>query len=60
MKLFKDMTPLQKIQHIERCMDETLPNVVEVTSLADILDVWDYWVPYLIERCRKLEAELLP
>lgn len=55
MKLFADMTPIQKLDYIDKCMTNALPEVKDVTCLADILDVWDYWVPYLLNRCRKLE-----
>lgn len=56
-KLFIDMSPREKIDHIEKCLDKALPDVMDVTCLADILDVWDYWAPYLIKRLRELESK---
>lgn len=56
MKLFEDMTPTEKIDHIEDSLANSKLDVLEVTELADILDVWDYWAPYMINRMRKLEA----
>lgn len=56
MKIFVYLTPVEKIDHIEMMMANALPEVKRVTCLADILDVWDYWAPYMIERMRKLEA----
>lgn len=59
MKSFADMTPAEKVDHCERCIKsayEELQNQHGPVELADILDVWDYWTPYLIDRVRKLEA----
>ncbi len=56
MKLFIDMAPVEKINHIEACLQVSLADVRDVTEVADILDVWDYWAPYMIKRLRKLEA----
>lgn len=56
MILFEDKSPIEKIDHIEKCLAEALPEVMEVTCLADILDIWDYWVPYMVSRLRTLES----
>jgi hypothetical protein len=52
---FEEMTPIQKLDHIEKCMAEAHKDVLELTYLADILDVWDYWFPYLLGRLREIE-----
>jgi hypothetical protein len=54
--LFEDMNRSQKIDHIEKCMAEALPEVREVTYMAEILDVWDYWFPWMIEELRKTKV----
>ena len=54
--LFEEMTRSQKIDHCEKMMAESLPEVKKVTWLADILDVWDYWVPWMIEELRKTDG----
>lgn len=61
MKLFDDMMPAEKLDHCERCIKEAyklLRSWHPDVELADILDVWDYWTPYLISRLRELEARL--
>lgn len=57
MKLFDDITPLKKLEHIEQC----IPGAVEIChsmciANAEITDFWDYWVPFMLKRMRKLEA----
>ena len=54
---FNEMSEKEKVLHIERLMEKSYPQVQELTYLADILDVWDYWVPYLITRLRYLEEK---
>lgn len=59
MKLFDDMTPTEKIDHCERCIKgayEHLQAEHGPVFLASILDVWDYWTPYMVGRLRKLET----
>lgn len=56
--LFDDMTPLGKIDHIEACLADALVHLQAECGpvyLANILDVWDYWGPYMIKRLRELE-----
>lgn len=55
-KLFDDMTRVEKLNHIEQCLNRAWPAVQELTCLADIVDVWDHWAPYLISRLRELES----
>lgn len=54
---FDEMNPQQKLEHVKKCMAEALVELKAANiHLADILDVWDYWVPYLIERLEKAES----
>lgn len=57
MKLFDDLSPKEKIDHIEKMMQESFVDVRGITCMAEIIDVWDYWVPYLIKRLRELEID---
>ena len=53
-KLFEDMNRAQKIEHIEKCCTEALNKIrVRAIVLADILDVWDYWIPWLLDDVKK-------
>lgn len=57
--MFSEMTPIEKLNHCERCISEAKTHLDAwhgPVYLADILDVWDYWTPYLIARLRKLES----
>jgi hypothetical protein len=58
-RLFSDMNPLQKLEHCRRCIAEGYKHLQAEhgpVELADILDVWDFWVPYLLARVERLEA----
>lgn len=60
-KLFTDMSPAEKIEHCKRCIADAYEHLQAEhgpVHLADILDVWDYWTPYLLDRLTALEAVL--
>lgn len=60
MKLFDDMTPQEKLHHIEYNFRELRPLLEEylTTPLADIWDWEERNIPWLIERVRTLESQL--
>ena len=51
--LFEDMSDQRKLNHIKNCCDEALLEVRGITCSADILDVWDYWLPWLFEKTQE-------
>lgn len=54
-KLFENMTDQEKLNHTNDCCARALFELKKRgETLADILDVWDYWLPWLFnkaERC---------
>ena len=57
-KPFDDMSPSEKLEHIKKCVKEAKEETLKITYLADILDVFDFWIPYLINQVeQKLDKE---
>ncbi len=57
---FKDMSREEKIAHVEWCCNHAVKTLQEVHGpvfLADIMDVWDYWIPWMLSELKAQEAE---
>lgn len=57
--LFDDKTNTEKLAHVEKCLDKAYREFCAENPcpLADIVDTWDYWCPWLISRIKELEAK---
>ncbi len=58
-RLFSDMSPIQKLEHCRRHIADGYKQLQAEhgpVHLANILDVWDFWCPYLLARVERLEA----
>jgi len=50
---FEEMTILQKCDHIEKCCKDAEKEIVgEGIVLADVIDVFDYWIPWLLNEVK--------
>lgn len=50
-KLFDAMTDVEKLAHVKKyCALAKVEVEAEGICLADILDVWDFWLPWLYEK----------
>lgn len=58
-KLFEDMSNEKKIIHVQKMLIKAKAEYLKEcdSRLADILDIWDYWAPWLIYRVRELEKD---
>lgn len=60
MKLFSDMTPFEKLEHIQRSIGEAEDQVRAKISRLDhadeALNLFDDWLPYMLNRLWKLET----
>lgn len=54
---FDKMTDKNKLNHIYNLMLESKEIVFKETILADILDFWSYWMPWLFEYIGKLKTQ---
>lgn len=57
-KLFDDMTPIEKIDHIEMAIDDAFRELKAEhgpNRISQYPRRLDYWVPYMLNRLRKLE-----
>ena len=47
---FDDMTPVMKMTHVKNMVAEGYIEAKKITHLADILDVFDIWIPWLLSK----------